>query len=78
MELRSVIDEIWFTTAHLECYGSKGSATGTGFFYALHVEKKDTGESSPAWFLVTNRHVAELATDRMDIGLIQGEQHEGS
>jgi hypothetical protein len=42
------------------------------------VERADMGVTAPAWFLVTNRHVAELASDRMDIRLIQGEEFEGS
>lgn len=78
MELRSAADELWFSTAHLECHGNKGTSTGTGFFYALHVERVATRESAPAWFMVTNRHVAELATDRIDISLIQGEEFQGS
>lgn len=78
VEVRTPADRLLFGTTYLECRGNKGTSFGTGFFYAVEVERRSTDERGPAWFMVTNRHVAESANDLMLIHMIQGADDAGA
>jgi hypothetical protein len=70
MQVQTEADQLFFVTTRLECHGSGGAVSGgTGFFYAPEAARGQERGTVP--FVVTNRHVAEAATDHMVIHTIR-------
>ena len=70
VRVETLAEQLFFTTARLECRAGTTTSAGTGFVYGVEAEKKDGGSTGTAQFLVTNRHVAESAMDELVVQMI--------
>ncbi len=64
MNVETLAEQLFFVTANLEAHGPSGTASGTGFIYAVETNQ------GTAHFLVTNKHVLDAADPALSIQLI--------
>ncbi len=63
MQVESVLEQLYFTTARLEAFGPNGGSVGTGFLYGVKASGPALpGRGGDVHVLVTNKHVLEGAT----------------
>src|SRR4051794_30098814 len=73
MRVETIAEQLLFTTARLTYKAKDGrDGSATGFFYGVWAEPSgDPDAGGDIQFLVTNRHVAEEAGDKVRVWLMR-------